>query len=546
MKAKPHALQRLLMKCFYSRAFASRPWPAMKSLGGSRWLVAAAFYLGCSMPSMVPAAKAAVLIPDAAQGGGASKDAEASDRKHLASHVVRVAVTAQAYDFSKPWSKSAPVARRAIGSVLAENRVLVTAETVANATYIELESPDGEHRQPAAVEHVDYEANLALLKPEGAGFLKGNAGLELTKSSVGDVLTVCQLEANGNLLLSRGQMTTAEVARYVMEESVFLVCRASCSLQMKDATMSLPVVSGGKLVGLMLRYDAPSSILEILPAPVIEHFLKDARDGAYEGFPKMGAAFGSTRDPQLRKYFKIPAGSGGVLITQVSKGGPADGAGIQPGDVLLELGGKALDADGNYRDEDYGRISLGHLVSTRHFGGEELAVKFTRGGQQKETRVKLNRRRAEDYVSEPYVIDRAPRYYILGGLVLQELSRQYLREFGADWTRKAPLELIYLDSNREELEKAGRRKIVMISRVLPSNLTVGYEDIRHVMVDSINGKRIDSLDDVPEALKASKDGLIKIELAHDPSLLFLDARGVEQMAPAIQRAYGIPEMSCLR
>ena len=488
---------------------------------------------------------AAVLLPDSPASTASEKQAASKEKEHVAAHVVRVLVTAQPYDFARPWSKRAPLGRRAIGSVLPGNRVLVTAETVANSTYIELESADGENKQPALVEYVDYEANLALLKPEGDGFLKGLKGLELATPKVGDYVTVCQLEANGNLLSSRGQMTTAEVSRYPLEEFAFLVCRSSCSLQMKDNTASLPVVKDGKLLGLMLRYDAPASILDILPAPVIAHFLKDASDGKYDGFPRMGAAFASTRDPQLRKYLKLPAGNGGVLITQVSKGSPAEVGGIQSGDVIMEIAGRPLDMDGNYRDEDFGRISLGHLVSTRHFEGDQLPVRLVRKGETKETKVPLLHRSVEQYVSEPYVIDRAPRYYVLGGLVLQELNRQYLREFGADWSRKAPMELIYLDSNQGESEKMGRKKIVMISRVLPSNLTVGYEDIRHVMVKAINDAPIQTLEDVPKALRATKDGLIKIELYHEPLLLFLDAHGVEQVSPAIQRAYGIPELSRL-
>jgi S1-C subfamily serine protease len=499
--------------------------------------ICAGLILACGSQGM-----GAVLLPEEAT---AAKGGAIQERERVAAHIVRVSITAQPYDFSKPWSKRAPLARRAIGTVLSKDKVLITAEAVANATYIELESADGEHKQPASVEHVDYEANLALLKPEGNGFLQGLSGIELTQLKAGDFFTVCQLEANGNLLLSRGQMNTAEVSRYPMEESAFLVCRSSCSLQMKDATLSLPVVTGGKLAGLTLRFDAPASILDILPIPVIEHFLKDAADGKYQGFPKMGAAFASTRDPQLRRYLKLPAGNGGVLITQVSTDSPAGLAGIATGDVIMEIAGRNIDADGNYRDETFGRISLGHLVSTCHFEGDEVPVRFIRDGEAKETRVRLARRPVEQYVSEPYVIDRAPRYYVLGGIVLQELSRQYLREFGADWARKAPLELIYLDNNQAELQKKGRKKIVMISRVLPSNLTVGYEEIRHVMLESINDVPIQGLEDIPKALEKTKEGLIKIEVAHEPSLLYLDAQGVQQMAPAIQRAYGIPELSHL-
>jgi S1-C subfamily serine protease len=48
--------------------------------------------------------------------------------------------------------------------VLAGNRVLVTAQMAADATYIELELPESGQKIPAKVVAVDYEANLALLE----------------------------------------------------------------------------------------------------------------------------------------------------------------------------------------------------------------------------------------------------------------------------------------------------------------------------------------------------------------------------------------------
>jgi hypothetical protein len=483
--------------------------------------------------------------PNAAQRDTALRLMENMARTLVTQNIVRLNVTAQAFDFGRPWSKRAPMARKALGTVLPGDLILCTAEAIANSTYIELESPDGETKEPATVACVDYEANLALLKPDSKKFLNGKTGFGLTQARVGDALTACQLESNGNLLLSRGQMTTAEVLRYPIDESAFLVARVSCPLQMKDATLGIPVLKDAKLVGLMLRYDAQSGILDTIPTVVIEHFLKDAKDGKYEGFPRMGCSFAPTRDPQLRRYLGLTGTNSGVLVTQVAADGPSMAAGLQKGDVILEIAGQPIDSDGNYRDADFGRISLGHLVSTRHMQGDPLPVRIWREGKQTETTVKVSRKPVEEYLSEPYIIDRGPRYYVLGGLVLQELSRQYLKEFGNDWTRKAPLELLHFDRIQSELENSGKKKLVMISRVLPSNVTIGYEDIRHVLVNTINGVPIQSLADIPEALKASKDGLIKIELASDPSLIFLDAGAVDQITPSLQRSYGITSMSRL-
>jgi len=121
--------------------------------------------------------------------------------------------------------------------------------------------------------------------------------------------------------------------------------------------------------------------------------------------------------------------------------------------------------------------------------------------------VKLEHRDVQSYVVEPYVIDRAPKFYILGGLVLQELSRQYLKEWGNDWVKKAPEHFVYFDRQQAELFPNGPKKIVFLSRVLPSAATVGYEDLHTLVVKRINGVELQSLADIPAALDKATDGL---------------------------------------
>jgi S1-C subfamily serine protease len=493
-----------------------------------------------------PAASASATS-SAAKATALAQTSTAVTEDPLASqkNIVRVNVTSQSYDFSRPWSKRAPTARRALGAVLPGGRVLVTAECVANANYIELENPDGNRKEPASIECVDYEANLALLKPDSATFLEGQPGVGFEGTHIGDSLTVLQLEANGQIQSSSGKVTTAEVTRYPIDDSSFLVCRLSVPLQMRDSMLSLPVLKDDKLAGLMLRYDSQSSLLDFIPALVIEHFLKDATSAPYEGFPRMGCSFSPTRDPQLRRYLGLNGNNGGVLISQILRGGPSEKAGLLKGDVLLEIEDNPIDSDGNYKDADYGRISLSHLVSTKHFEGQKARVKIWREGKILGLEVPVAKRRPEQYLSEPYVIDRAPQYFVLGGLVLQELSRQYLKEFGADWGRKGPMELVQLDRVQSELPDTGIKRAVVLTRVLPSDVTVGYEDLRNLLVTAINGMPLTSLADVPKAMEKATDGLHRIGLKGDPSLIFLDAKAAEATGPALQRAYGLPALSRL-
>src|SRR4051812_40394382 len=131
-----------------------------------------------------------------------------------APHVVRVNVTNQPWDFSRPWGKRAPFTRRASGAVLPGNRVLVSAELVANANYLEFEMPDGGSKTPASIDTVDYECNLAVLKCDDDKFLAPFQPFTLTEAKVGDTLAVWQIESTGVVLATQGPMTTAEVSRY--------------------------------------------------------------------------------------------------------------------------------------------------------------------------------------------------------------------------------------------------------------------------------------------------------------------------------------------
>ena len=459
--------------------------------------------------------------------------------------VVRVNVTTQSWDFLHPWGKRQPVTRRAIGAVLPGGRVLVTGDLVANLTYLELETPEGGRKVPAMVEAVDYEANLAVLKTDNADFLAGAPGLQVAESAIGDVLSVWQLENNGRLLVTQGPLTTAEVAAYPVD-GAFLIYRMTVRLQGRESSFTLPVVHDGKLTGLLMGYDAQSNNANIIPAPVIRHFLKDIESGHYAGFPRISYAFSPTRDPALRRFAKIPADvTGGVYINDILKDGPAAKAGLEKGDVLFAVDDSPVDQDGNFPDDAYGQISVGHLFNTHHFVGDKVKLHIARGGERKTIEATLTHRPASSYVSDPYIIDQRPRFVIVGGLILQELSRQYLKDFGADWLRRAPERLVYFDRVQTELFKDGPRKLVFLSRVLPTSATVGYEDLNSLLVKKINGVDLQSLDDVPKALEKPQNGFHKVEFEQDPKTIYLDAAEIQKTERMVQMQYRLPALKFL-
>lgn len=459
--------------------------------------------------------------------------------------LVRVNSSNQAYDFFHPWAKKSPYLRRGLGVVLSGGRVLVTAELVANHTYVELEKPGSAEKSPAEVVAVDYDCNLALLKPTNEEFIKGAKPVEISKGArAGDTAEIMQLESNGAVALTPAVVTTVAVSDYPMDHLALLVYRMSAPLQNRDGSFTIPAMKDGELLGLLMRYDSRSQTAEVIPPPVITHFLADAELPEYPGFPRAGLSFATTRDPQLRRYIDLKE-NGGVYVTDVVAGSPAEKAGIAKGDVILAVKGKPVDQDGNYEDSDYGKISFSHLTNTLSRSGETVDMTVLRKGEKQTLQVKLEPADPATIISEAYLMNKQPRYLIVGGLVFEELSRPYLQEWGNGWRKEAPQKLVYLDAYQDELPK-DHGKIVFLSQVLPGPTTVGYERLEHLVVTKVNGVEVKNLNDLAKALTTPQDGFQKIEFDEDPKAIYLDAAEAEQANQQLQETYSIPALQNLK
>ncbi|MGV3662840.1 MAG: PDZ domain-containing protein [Prosthecobacter sp.] len=449
------------------------------------------------------------------------------------SSLVKVNATSQAYSLHLPWQKESPSGRRGLGVVLAGNRVLVTAQMAADATYIELELPDSGQKIPAKAIAVDYEANLALLEcppsDRQKAFFAGLKPMAVDASArIGDSVAILQTGRVGELIKNPLRISKVLSRRYIVEGSGFLVYEATGIIRSEANSFTLPVVKGNKLAGLLLSYDSKNQVTTILPAPIIEHFLKDVADGSYEGFPGLGMEFQTTQDEQLRDFLSLKPGEPGVLITSLVKGASADKAGMKKNDILVSINGFSIDARGDYKDPAYGALSAGHLVRGRSYVGEKVEIKVLREGKAVTLNGELTRKKPEDHLVPPYLFDKGPRYILMGGLLFQELSRPYLDAFGEDQRGGAILRLTYIASHPDEYEGSGRKKLVFLSLVLPTPSAQGYDKLGGQVVNKVNGKVINDLNDLSDAFKNNKETTHVIELNDFPHVIYLDGFNAER------------------
>ena len=459
--------------------------------------------------------------------------------------LLRINTTIQTHNVSQPWELNRPQRRRGLGAVLKDGTVLTTGEMAANSTYIEFESADGAHTVPAEVIAIDYEANLALLKPEtganqewvdtlGTFDIGGPAKID-------DKVNIWQLEDNGDAIRTEGTVRSVDLLTTFASGHYFLCYEVKASMQSASSSYTLPVTRNGRLLGILASYNSKDQISDVVSPDIVQGFLEDVGDGKHEGFPSLGIATVLTEDPQFRKWLGLRDQQGGLYVSRVLPGSGADESGLKKGDVLLTVDGHAIDRRGYYEDSVYGRLSWSHLVRGSKRVGNKLALLIMRDGKEQQLEAVL--RRPPDRLIPSHMYDKAPPYLIKGGLVFQELTRSYLEAFGKEWQSRAPLDLLDALNNPEDYEE-GRNRLVFLSRVIRTPATIGYDQVSNLIVTEANGQKVTDMKSLVAALKKPRDGLHSIRIDDVPYVIYLDP-GVSDLVDKTLLQRGLPALERL-
>ena len=254
-----------------------------------------------------------------------------------------------------------------------DGEVLTNAHVVEGARTIRVTVPGSSQARDADLLGADEDEDLALVKIRGASGLKVADLGQSAQVKVGD-----DVVAVGNALALRGDPTVTRGIVSALNRSF----GSLSELIQHDAAIN-PGNSGGPLVnaaGQVIgintsvaggRGGAAQSIGFAIPVDRAKDLLERLRSGgstAPAGF--LGV---STRDPQ--------DGGPGAEIADVTEGSPADAAGLQAGDVVTAVDGRAINGAGDLS----GRIR-------GHKPGDKVRVEYRRGGDTRSAEVTLGRR----------------------------------------------------------------------------------------------------------------------------------------------------------
>lgn len=441
-----------------------------------------------------------------------------------------------------PWKQEDPETLTGSGTLIGNNLILTNAHVVSDSTFLQVQRENDPNFYDARVLFSGHDCDLALVTVKDPAFFRGTVpvrfgGIPNLQSTVA---AYGYPEGGERISITEGIVSRIEVGSYTHSGKTSLLT-IQTDAAINPGNSGGPVMQRGRLVGISFQTRSNSSNIGFLiPVPVISHFLEDVKDGIYDGFPSLGIQVQELQNKSHREYLSMKQRQSGILITHVLDGGSADGR-LLPGDIILKIGGTALANDGTYSYLD-NRIRFTDLVDRKQVG-QRVAVTVLRHGAERTETVTLK----TTPVRIPWFneFDSEPRYVIIGGIIFQSLSKEYLKIWN-EWWNSADDQLLYpYFFSEADCIDSWRKEFVCINHVLPDPSNTYISDISDRIVDSINGRKITKLADVIGAFREPR-GKFHVIRTHGTSIpIVLNAQQIMNADRRIAEKYGIEHLSNL-
>jgi S1-C subfamily serine protease len=424
--------------------------------------------------------------------------------------VVKIHATHQRPDLFRPWTKATPQQVKGSGVVIDGKRILTNAHVVKYASQIYVQPNQSASYIPAHVEAMTPGMDLAILKLDDESFFDNRGSLQFADEMprVKDSINVYGYPTGGTeLSVTQGIVSRIEYTDYYYQATGL---RIQVDAALNFGNSGGPAVSNGKLVGLVFSLiQNAQNIGYLIPVEEIKIFLNDVADGVYDGKPQMFDLIQTVENDALRRRLGLPKGVNGVMIAQPYSSEP--NYPLQEWDVVTKIGDMPIDSDGKVAIRYDLRLSSAYLVQKFAKNGL-LPMTIYRDGRLMEINLPVHAQRA---LVIPYLMDKAPRYFIVGPLVFSQTTQDYLERLGNQRTppslgnQPSPLVTRRFDKpafTDEEL-------IIVSSPLFPSRLTRGYDDPNRAVLSEVNGIQVKNLHHLVEILRDNHDEQISFKFA---------------------------------
>jgi len=471
--------------------------------------------------------------------------------------VVKLLVTFQEPDWVNPWSNK--TAQRSTGSGCVIRRhekggggvILTAAHVVANATFIQVQLANSPEKHVGKVVSVLHEVDLALVEvQEGLEDVEPvplPLGKEVRLPKLREKVYVLGFPVGGNdLSITEGVVSRIEVQSYSHSHARALAVTVDAAINSGNSGGPVLSQTTGGLVGVAFQGYAGSSVENqghMVPAPVVDRFLRGwdkDKDAAQKEprLPSLGVHLQLLNSPSLRKFLKMRDGQTGVMVTHVEHGSSAEGT-LKSGDVLMEVDGVKLANDGSSVFLGQ-RLAMVAILQAR-FIGDEVPIKLLRDGEEMTKVVTL---KALRQLVPRGQYDIRPPFVLVGGLLFQPLSLEYLQSWGGD-LKDAPTHLV--EEYYDGISGPDKKEVVVLSQVLSDDVNVGFtfDSVGLDYVASVNNQPVADMEAFVEALRKGVHGAdefitLEVTRGNVRNVVVLEVAKLKEADELIQERYQIP------
>ena len=441
--------------------------------------------------------------------------------------LVKVYTSHQLFDYLSPWQYGQSANSTATGFIIDGERIITNAHAVLNSKFLQVRKEGDSKKYKAVVKFTSEEYDLALVEIEDKSFFNGTVPLKLgTLPEIQEKLTVYGYPLGGDKLsTTQGIVSRMEHNTYTLTNRKFLIGQTDAAIN--SGNSGGPVVSKGKVAGVAFAgLNSADNIGYFIPVNILNNFLEDIKDGKYDGSPLLGVEWSELESPSHRRMLGIEAKTGGILIKKVFKNSPFEGV-LQKNDVLMKLDNYPVEYDGTIEFRKNEKTDFSYVNQQKKYG-DNLSYEIIRDKKTKTGQVKLEKKDIKYTVVTEVTIETPPSYMVYGGLLFEPLTSNYMA---------GTIEKLGSVYDREELYKDYKELVVLV-RVLPFDVNLGYTDAENEIIVKVNGEKYKDFKDFAQKVKNVKSGFIVFENDNGDEIV-LDVKEVEEQREELMQNYNI-------
>ena len=446
--------------------------------------------------------------------------------------LVKVYSSHQSYNYLSPWQYGESTSSTATGFIIEGNKVITNAHAVLNSKFLQIRKEGDSKKYKAKVEYISEEYDLALIELEDRTFFKGTQPLKMgSLPAIKERVAVYGYPLGGDKLsTTQGIVSRMEHSYYTLTDTKFLIGQTDAAIN--SGNSGGPVISKGKVVGVAFAgLSTADNIGYFIPVNILVNFLEDIKDGAYDGPPSLGIGWTELESKSHRKMLGVENLNGGILINKIYKNSPFEGI-LEKNDVLMKLDNYNIDYDGMIEFRKNEKTDFTYVNQQMNYG-DTLNYEIIRNKKLKTGQVKLEKKNTVYSIITEERIETPPSYLIYGGLLFEPLTSNYMT---------VAIEDLFLVYGKEENYKEYDQLVVLV-RVLPFDVNLGYSDVVNEVILKVNGEKYKDFKDFAQKVKNVKTEFIVFENDKGHEIV-LDVKEVEEQKEELLGNYNITsEMS---